>query len=541
VKRCLAAVLIFGLWDGGAAAAGRQDAPQPPSIEFGDLYRAVELGHIYPDQKTFADAIPRQPPAAILAKYGSQKDRPGFSLKAFVKMHFALPAQNASTAMRPARESVGPYIDRMWTALERRPDKRQAISSLLPLCHPYIVPGGRFREIYYWDSYFTMLGLEQDGRHALARDMLQNIASLIRRHGHMPNGNRSYYLSRSQPPFFASMVELIARRDGDKVYRTYLPELQAEYDYWMEGAGTLGAGTAHRHVVRLRDGTLLNRYWDDRDVPRDESYSEDVETARRFRGPAAEVYRNLRAGSETGWDFSSRWLIDPSRLSTIRTTAIAPVDLNSLMMHLEQVLAKAYAQGGDTVRARLYQTKARVRGAAIRRLMWDGKAGLFTDYLWQTQRQGSAYSLATVYPLYFGAATEEQARTVAETLRDRFLKPGGLETTLVVTGQQWDGPNGWAPLEYLAIEGLKKYRQSGLATEIATRWIKENVRSFNATGMLVEKYDVQKLPARGKTGGGKGGEYPLQTGFGWTNGVLATLMAEYPQASPTRRQREKTR
>ena len=536
MKRCLAAILAFGLLCRGTTAASSQAALQPPSVVFGDLYHAVELEHVYPDQKTFADAIPKRPPANILADYERQKGRPGFSLKTFVATRFVLPPQTVSTIMRPAHESVRGYIDKMWTALERNPDKTRTWSSLLPLGHPYIVPGGRFREIYYWDSYFTMLGLEQDGRHALARDMLENIASLIRRYGHMPNGNRSYYLSRSQPPFFASMVELIARRDGDKVYQTYLPELQAEYDYWMEGAGALAPGSAHRHVVRLHDGTLLNRYWDDRDVPRDESYSEDVETARRSSGPAANVYRNLRAGSETGWDFSSRWLADPSRLSTIRTTAVAPVDLNSLMMHLEQVLAKAYARSGDMTLARLYETKARARGAAIRRLMWDDKAGLFTDYLWQTQRQSGAYSLAAVYPLYFGAATGEQARMVAKTLRDRFLKPGGLETTLVASGQQWDRPNGWAPLEYLAIEGLKKYRQTGLAQEIATRWIGENVRSFAVTGMLVEKYDVEKLPARRKTGGGGGGEYPLQTGFGWTNGVLATLMAEYPRATPARNQ-----
>ena len=123
--------------------------------------------------------------------------------------------------------------------LRREPDEIEPYSSLLPLGRPYIVPGGRFREIYYWDSYFTMLGLEQDGQHALARDMLQNFASLIDRYGHVPNGNRSYYLSRSQPPFFSSMVELIAARDGDKLFVDYLPELQAEYDYWMEGAENL--------------------------------------------------------------------------------------------------------------------------------------------------------------------------------------------------------------------------------------------------------------------------------------------------------------
>src|SRR3569623_113091 len=178
-----------------------------------------------------------------------------------------------------------------------------------------------------------MLGLMQDGQVALARDMLANIAGLIDRYGHMPNGNRSYYLSRSQPPFFAAMVELLASHDGDSVLRQYLPQLQAEYDYWMQGAPA--SGGADRHVVRLRDGTLLNRYWDARAVPRDESFRQDVDAARRSGRPEDEVYRALRAGAESGWDFSSRWLGDGRSLATIRTTDIAPVDLNSLMQQLE--------------------------------------------------------------------------------------------------------------------------------------------------------------------------------------------------------------
>ena len=140
--------------------------------------------------------------------------------------------------------------------------------------------------------------------------MLENIASLIARYGHMPNGNRTYYLSRSQPPFFSLMVELVAAHDGEGVLLAHLPELQAEYDFWMDGAADLEPGSAYRRVVRLPDGALLNRYWDDRAEPRDESYRQDVETAKRAGRPEAEVWRNLRAGAESGWDYSSRWLAD---------------------------------------------------------------------------------------------------------------------------------------------------------------------------------------------------------------------------------------
>jgi alpha,alpha-trehalase len=499
--------------------------PQPPSEIWGPLYRAVEMAALFPDQKIFADAIPQAAPERVMADYRRQKDQADFSLRSFVAGHFSLPMRKAQPVTRHSGQDVRAYIRQMWTALRRDPNQAEINSSLLALPHPYIVPGGRFSEIYYWDSYFTMQGLVQDGQHGLVRDMLANIADLIRRYGHMPNGNRSYYLSRSQPPFFAAMVELVAGHDGDDVYRLYLPQLQAEYDYWMEGADRLAPSGAHRHVVRLRDGTLLNRYWDDRAAPRDESWRQDVETARQSNRPAGVIYRELRAGAESGWDFSSRWLGDGRRLATIRTTDIAPVDLNSLMQHLEQVLATAYDRAGDGAKARLYAAKAQARANAIRSLMWDRNNRLYADYLWREARRSDELSAATVYPLYFGIATQQQARLIAGALRHDFLKPGGLATTRRVTGQQWDRPNGWAPLQYLAVEGLKRYGEPALAAEIAKRWIGENLRSYARTGLLREKYDIEAA----EPGDAGGGEYALQIGFGWTNGVLARLMTEYPQ------------
>ncbi len=218
-----AALVVFSLVLAGPAAARQAAAPAPPSVEFGELYRAVEMASLFPDQKTFADAIPDQPPAEVMADYRRQNLLPGFDLRAFVDRHFALPRPHFDAYKPRPDQSVGDYVSDMWGVLQRNPDDVEPYSSLLPLSRPYVVPGGRFREIYYWDSYFVMLGLEQDGRHALALDMLENIASLIDRYGHMPNGNRSYYLSRSQPPFFSCMVELIAARDGDSVLVDYLP------------------------------------------------------------------------------------------------------------------------------------------------------------------------------------------------------------------------------------------------------------------------------------------------------------------------------
>ncbi len=503
---------------------------QPPSVLFAPLYQAVEMEHVFPDQKTFADAIPDEEPGAIMIEYRRQSMEPNFDLKVFVAAHFTEPVRKTASLKPRADEHVVDYIDSMWTVLQRQPDDASTRSSLLPLAFPYVVPGGRFSEIYYWDSYFTMLGLERSGRPDLAADMMRNMASLIDRYGHIPNGNRTYYLSRSEPPFFACMIDLIASRDGARAYLAYLPELQREYDYWMDGAETLEPGQQHRHVVRLADGTVLNRYWDDRDVPRDESYAEDVETARHADRPAAEIYRDLRAGSESGWDFSSRWLGDGHSMTSIRTTQILPVDLNSLLAHMEQTLSHGYALRGDRMQAALYARRADTRIAAIRRLMWNPQAAMFTDYVWTSDTLSPAISAATVVPLFLGLATPGQGRQVADSLRAKLLRPGGLATSLEQNGQQWDSPNGWAPLQWMAVVGLRVYGQNALAETIAGRWIEREIAAYAQSGVLLEKYNVRSasVPA---SGGGAGGEYPLQVGFGWTNGVLINLMQLYPQSA----------
>jgi alpha,alpha-trehalase len=496
--------------------------PLTPSELYPGLFEHVQTERVYADGKTFVDALPRKPPAKILEVYDSSRTNPGFDLRAFVMSHFEAPHSTASGFQSSRDRDVAAHIDALWKVLEREPDQPDPDSSLLPLPHRYIVPGGRFREIYYWDSYFTMLGLEESGRHDVAVDMVRNFAYLIERYGHIPNGNRSYYLSRSQPPFFASMVNLVTAHEGSSTLLRFLPQLQREYDFWMDGAATLAPGEAHRRSVRLPDGALLNRYWDDRDTPREESWREDVETARAADRPPEVVYRNLRAAAESGWDFSSRWLGDGRTLATVRTIEIVPVDLNSLLYSLEQTLANAYRINDQRDLARQYSDHAGKRRRAMHRYLWDPETGAYGDYLWRDKRLTGHLTAATLYPLFAGVATAGQARSVSRVVERRLLQPDGLATTTVNTGQQWDAPNGWAPLQWIAIEGLNRYGHARLAREIAERWIRENVAYYRATGRLVEKYDVSGDAAA------SGGEYPLQDGFGWTNGVLRRLLALYP-------------
>ena len=501
------------------------DYPVPPSIEYKNLYRDVELAGIFPDSKTFPDLIPSAAPSAILADYDAAGSAAGFDLASFVSQYFSGPTPPGPT-VNPASsgQPLLDYIASLWPVLQQDTPTVPAYSTLLPLPYTYVVPGGRFREFYYWDTYFTMLGLEQDGQHALAVDMLKDFAFEIDQYHHIPNGNRSYYLSRSQPPFFALMVELIARTDGEQTYADYLPELQAEHDYWMQGEDDLLPGHAAGHVVRLLDGTVLNRYWDARRAPRDESYLEDVQTAQQTSRPAGEVYRDLRAAAESGWDFSSRWLADGATLSTIRTLSLLPPDLNSLLVKLEQTLAKAYQCTGDSAHAAEYAARAQARIEAIQRLMWDARDGVFTDYLWTQGRTTGNVTAATLYPLFLNVATPQQAQTVSGVVADELLQPGGLATSLVNSGQQWDVPNGWAPLQWIGVIGLRNYGYGTLAQQIASRWVGANISVYELEGKLVEKYDVT-TPA-GTPGGG--GAYATQIGFGGTNGVLLALGGLYP-------------
>ncbi|HEV8357270.1 MAG TPA: trehalase family glycosidase, partial [Gemmatimonadales bacterium] len=239
-----------------------------PARDLGPLFRDVQLSGIFADSKTFADARPLRDPAGIVARYAATRGSTGFSLRAFVEAQFELPRPAAEGFRADSAGTMEAHIGALWPVLTRAPsDQPRGHGSLIRLPHPYVVPGGRFREVYYWDSYFTMLGLVESGRTALVQSMLDNFAWLVGRIGHIPNGNRTYYLGRSQPPYFAAMVGLYARAADTTRALRYLRALEAEHRFWMDGAERLAPGQADRRVVRLPDGSVLNRYWDDLPEP----------------------------------------------------------------------------------------------------------------------------------------------------------------------------------------------------------------------------------------------------------------------------------
>jgi len=491
---------------------------QPPDILFGSLFNDVQRAKLFPDQKTFADAVPKNDPQTILADYQMQRKQAGFDLKRFVDTNFTLPGEGEKY-VPPAGQSLRAHIDGLWPVLTRTTSSAGKWDSLLPLPKPYVVPGGRFREVYYWDSYFTMLGLAESGHWDKISDMVDNFAHELDAWGHIPNGNRSYYLSRSQPPFFSLMVELLATHDSDAL-KKYRPQMEKEYAYWMDGVDALQPGQANKRVVKLDDGAILNRYWDDRDTPRPESWMDDITTAQNSPDrPAAEIYRDLRSAAASGWDFSSRWMDDPKKLGTIRTTSIVPVDLNALMFKMEKLLAKASKDAGDSTAASRYETLATERQKAMESHLWNDKEGWYADYDLKTKQVRSQLTAAALFPLYVHAAAQDRADKVATATASQLLKPGGIATTNVNSGQQWDAPNGWAPLQWVAAEGLQNYGHKKVAMNVTWRFLTNVQHTYDREQKLVEKYDVSSTG----TGGG-GGEYPLQDGFGWTNGVTLKML-----------------
>ncbi len=490
-----------------------------------DLFSDVQMKNVFTDGKTFVDCLPKGAPEEINKKYIQQKDQPGFNLSTFVSENFELPVPHSNGYTSDITKTVEENIETLWNVLARQPDKKGG--SLIPLPCPYIVPGGRFGEIYYWDSYFTMLGLKASGKNEMLENMVNNFSYLIDTLGYIPNGNRSYFIGRSQPPFYSLMIKMLAGIKGNEAMTVHLPQLEKEYSFWMKGADQLHeTTTALHHTVRLPDGETLNRYWDENDTARPESFRQDAELSHESEQEPSILYRHLRAGAESGWDYSCRWFKDAHSFGSIHTTDIVPVDLNCLLFHLEQTLVAAYQLTGNNEAAKQYRLSAEKRKDGIQKYCWNKEQEFYVDYDLKAGKQKELLTLAGVAPLFFNIATDEQAKQVAAIIQEKFLQPGGVVSTLETTGQQWDAPNGWAPLQWITITGLENYGYAELAKEIAKRWIQLNTAVFKRTGKLMEKYNV--VDTHLEAGGG---EYAGQDGFGWTNGVLLALIKKYGTAN----------
>ena len=489
--------------------------PPGPAALFGPIFTAVQERALFADSKSFADAVPRRPLADILRAWDAAPPVGDDALRIFVAHHFELPADD-----REAVRGEAPLVDHirnLWPVLTREQTHAAPQSSEIAMPRPFVVPGGRFRELYYWDSYFTLLAHRRLGNPQPVEDAIANFGSLLDRFGHIPNGTRTYYLGRSHPPVFYLVAGLSNAR-GEAARRQRLQWMQTEHRFWMAGAERLQPGEEHRRVVRLADGAVLNRYWDDQPSPRDESWREDVALAAEAPDrDSATLWRDVRAAAESGWDFSSRWLGDGRTLATIRTTRLIPIDLNCLLHGLEQAIADAAEALGHAADAAAFADRAAKRAAAINAHLWNAAGGFYADYDIDAARVSNQLTAACGFPL-FTAVSDAERGAISVRAIEQLLRDGGIVTTLDETGEQWDAPNGWAPLQWIVAQGLRRHGHIALARTIAERWSSMVERNYRASGVLLEKYDVE----RGRPG--SGGEYVAEIGFGWTNGVTLAFL-----------------
>jgi len=404
---------------------------------------------------------------------------------------------------------------------------------LLYLPHPYVVPGGRFNEMYGWDSYFIQRGLLRDGQLELARAMIDNFLYEIAHYGMILNANRTYFLTRSQPPFLTEMILGVYDRTPDRAWlESTLAAIEKYYAFW----------TTEPHLVReiglsryfdLGDGPAPEVLADERDAQgrthydrvRDYYRTHEIRDYRasRFYDRAANAltptfYKGDRSMRESGFDPSNRF--GPFSADIVD---YAPVCLNSLLYKMEDDAARIYTIVGKTAAADAWQARAQARRERIDKYLWDPEHGLYFDYNFVSKTRRPYEFATTFYPLWAGIASKEQARRVAANL-PRFEAPGGVLTSTQTTGNQWDAPYGWAPLQLMAVDGLRRYGYDADADRLAIKFVSLVADDFDAHGTIVEKYDVRRRTSDLRQGL-RFGYTSNEVGFGWTNAAVLELLA----------------
>ncbi|MFL6275986.1 MAG: trehalase family glycosidase [Blastocatellia bacterium] len=409
---------------------------------------------------------------------------------------------------------------------------------LLYLPNPYVVPGGRFNEMYGWDSYFIQVGLLRDGETELAKDMIDNFIYEVEHYGKVLNANRTYYLTRSQPPFLTEMILGVYRKTHDRRWlAATVPALEKTYELW----------TTDPHMT---PATHLARYWDFGEGPAPEVIADERDAQGRthydrvkeyyrtheikdydvnkFYDKAKDeltplFYKGDRSMRESGFDPSNRF-------GQFNTDIISynPVCLNSLLYRVETEAAEIMKILGRAAAAAQWQRRAAQRRAQINRLMWDAADGLYYDYNFVEKRVRRYPYVTTFYPLWVGIASPAQAARVVKNLH-LFERPGGLLTSTTVSGSQWDAPFGWGNLQMIAVGGLRRYGYNREADRIAANFLSLVLKEFIAHNTIVEKYDVEARQSQ-ISAGLKFGYTSNEIGFGWTNAAFTDLYADLPEA-----------
>nr|QUU43766.1 trehalase [Trichogramma dendrolimi] len=531
------------------------DLCQSPIYCQGELLKTIQLAAIYRDSKTFVGLYQKQDQNITLANFEklmekTERKPSKVEIKQFIDDNFddkdelynaTLKDWRANPSlMRRIRDPVYRQwvsdLNYIWKALARHmtsdvkkfPDRY----SLIYVDNTFIIPGGRFKEFYYWDSFWVIEGLLLCDMHDTTRGLIENFLSMVSTYGFVPNGGRIYYLMRSQPPLLIPMMDKYyeVTKDWDFVDRN-LAILEKEFSYWQNYKTV----TVHKNGLQYK----MARYVCQSAGPRPESFREDYILAENISDPVKRqaFYNNVKAGAETGWDFSARWFVDakgePSLdLADITTEDIIPVDLNSFLEQNARTLARYNRKKNNFKKMKYYTSVAKEYRRGIDEVLWNEVDGIWYDWDTKHHKPRRLFYATNLTPLYTLSYNPAKAllygKKATNYLQAKGIEnfEGGVPASLDNSSQQWDYPNAWPPLQSIIVQGLRQTNYmpaQDLAKELAKTWLQSNYLGFSQTKKMFEKYDATQP---GKFGGG--GEYEVQEGFGWTNGVVLEFLDTYP-------------
>ncbi|KAL2130433.1 hypothetical protein VTI74DRAFT_6405 [Chaetomium olivicolor] len=582
----------------------------------GEILKAIELARPFSDSKTFVDMPTIKPLEEVIAAFGRLKQplSNNSELTAFLAENFApaggeleeVPKSELHTDPvflnklddAVVKEFVGKVID-IWPDLTRRyagpGNCSNCENSFIPVNRTFVVAGGRFREPYYWDSYWIVEGLLRTGGAfvGITKNILENFLDFIETIGFVPNGARIYYLNRSQPPLLTKMIKIYVDHTKDtSILQRALPLLIKEHEWWTNNRSVTVTGPNGKTYT-------LNRYHVNNNQPRPESFREDYITANNgsyyatsgiiypVKSPLNETekdetYANLATGAESGWDYTARWLRTPNDaakdvyfpLRSLNVRNMIPVDLNSILYQNEVIIGEYLEQAGNKSEAQRWFQAANQRSEAMYALMWNATHWSYFDYNLTsnsqyifiandedatTAEQANSppgqqvlFSISQLYPFWTGAAPDQLKKNPLAVQQayyriERMLneKAGAIPSTNFRTGQQWDEPNVWPPLQHILMQGLLNTPATfgtadpayaavqNLALRLAQRYLDSTFCTWYATGGSTSQTPQLQGVSPGATGimfekyadnatnvAGSGGEYEVVEGFGWTNGVL---------------------
>ncbi|KAE9554375.1 hypothetical protein FO519_002434 [Halicephalobus sp. NKZ332] len=519
----------------------------------GKILEAVNYWGLYNDSKNFVDSPLKIDPSDTLDNFekifGQDPDVTKIDkekLQEFVDDHFLPPGhelqecvptgwtespEKLKTIKDPYLRDWAMKLNAIWKRLCKKMDpmvlKNMQRYSLLPVKYEFIAPGGRFLEPYYWDAYWIIKGLMASEMYEAAARMILNYRDFAEKYGFIPNGGRIYYLKRSQPPLFIPMVYEFYENTGNASFvKQLLPTMEKEFNYWVKN---------HQYSIDISGQKYtLYRYFAGSNVPRPESYQKDIDIAKNSSFTDKQLlYRDIASAAESGQDFCTRWFKDGMSMETIETTSVLPVDLNSFLCWNMDILDYLFDEvAHDPDSSLKYRNMLVEHRRTVHAVFYNNTEKAWLDFNINTKKHNPNFYAPLAAPLFtmcYNSLDQSKAEGVFQFFKraKAFDYSSGIpESTISNSDQQWDFPNGWGHINHIVIEGLRKSASPEMqdqAFEIAKKWIRGNYRVYNATGYMWEKYDVVgTVPAPGK-----GGEYDVQDGFGWTNGAILDLLVTY--------------